>query len=232
MRTVGENVAESFKDKETDPDARKKFIEQQQLNTLRSSFKDIVSTIPKNEREGDSSSGHREAIGRTEVLQETPDRAAKAFLFMTEGYDMSPYDIISGARFREQGYDGLITVKNIEFFSICEHHLLPFYGQCTIGYIPSDGVIIGLSKLPRIVDCFSRRLQVQERLTFEIAHCLQTYLEPVAAGVVIHAKHLCMMARGVEKQQSETTTSTLLGKFLTDDRARNEFLSFVDKPIG
>ena len=199
MRTVGDNVSETFKGKDIDPDVRKDLIEKQKLNILRHSFKDIVSTIPKNEREGDSSSGHREAIGREEVLEETPDRAAKAFLFMTEGYDMSPSNIISGARYRELGYDGLITVKNIEFFSICEHHLLPFYGQCTIGYIPSDGVIIGLSKLPRIVDCFSRRLQVQERLTNQIAHCLKTHLDPVAVGVVIHAKHLCMMARGGRK---------------------------------
>ncbi len=160
-----------------------------------------------------------------EGLRETPRRVAESLAFLTEGYHLHPGDIVGDALFAEE-FDDIVVVRDIEFYSLCEHHLLPFFGRVHIGYIP-NGRIIGLSKLPRLVDVFARRLQVQERLTREIADCVQELLNPVALGVIVEASHLCMMMRGVEKQQSKTVTRHLLGTFHDDVEKRSEFLSLV-----
>ena len=158
-----------------------------------------------------------------EGLQRTPQRVAKAYQFLTSGYSQSIEETINGAIFTEQ-YDEIVSIKNINFFSLCEHHMLPFYGIANIGYIP-NGKVVGLSKIPRIVDMFSRRLQVQERLTTDIAYCLNDALEPRGVAVVIKAYHMCMMMRGVEKLDSVTVTSCMLGDFRTSSRTRSEFLT-------
>jgi len=160
-----------------------------------------------------------------EGLLQTPKRVAKAWDFFTSGYKQDARTILNGAVFREK-YNEMVIVKDIDFFSMCEHHLLPFYGKAHIAYIP-DGKIIGLSKIPRIVEVFSRRLQVQERMTQEIADTLYETLEPDGVGVVIEAKHLCMMMRGVEKQNSVATTSAMLGSFRDDEKTRSEFLRLI-----
>jgi GTP cyclohydrolase IA len=158
-----------------------------------------------------------------EGLARTPARVARAYETLTSGYQMSVSQIINNAIFTEN-YDEIVSIKNIHFFSLCEHHLLPFYGIANIGYIP-NGKVIGLSKIPRIVDMFARRLQLQERLTTQVAKCLDEVLEPRGVAVVIEAYHLCMMMRGVEKQDSRTVTSCMLGDFRTCVQTRNEFLS-------
>ncbi len=162
-----------------------------------------------------------------EGLLKTPERFQKSFEFLTSGYKKNPKDIINKAIFNEK-YDDMIIVKDIEIFSMCEHHLLPFFGRCHVAYIP-NGKIIGLSKIPRIVDIFSKRLQVQERLTHEIAHTLQKVLKPRGVGVIIEAKHMCMVMRGVEKQNSFATTSSMLGVFRKNLSTREEFLRLVQK---
>ena len=162
-----------------------------------------------------------------EGLQRTPLRVAKAYQFLTSGYSQSIEETLNGAIFTEQ-YDEIVSIKNIKLFSLCEHHMLPFYGIANIGYIP-NGKVVGLSKIPRIVDMFSRRLQVQERLTTDIAYCLNDVLEPRGVAVVIEAYHMCMMMRGVEKQDSVTVTSCMLGDFRTSPRTRNEFLTLCGK---
>lgn len=167
-----------------------------------------------------------EDIGR-EGLRRTPARVEEMVGFLTEGYKQNLAEVINGAIFAEQ-VDDMIVVKDIEFFSLCEHHLLPFYGRCHIGYLPS-GKILGLSKFPRIVNMFSRRLQLQERLTSQIAHAIVEVLDPVGAGVVIEASHLCMMMRGVEKQAAVAVTSTLLGSFRESEKTRHEFLKLIGK---
>jgi len=169
-----------------------------------------------------------EEIGEDPVrdgLQRTPARVAKSFRFLTQGYETSIESVINDAIYEEE-CDEMVLVKDIEFFSLCEHHLLPFFGQCHIAYIPK-GKIIGLSKIPRIVDVFSRRLQVQERLTFQIAHTIQSWLNPLGVAVVMEAGHLCMMMRGVEKQHSKATTSAMLGVFRKDRSTRMEFLGLT-----
>ena len=169
-----------------------------------------------------------EAIGENpdrEGLKKTPDRAARAFEFMTQGYKKNINDVINGAMFTSNN-DEMVIVKNIELYSMCEHHLLPFFGQAHIGYIP-NGKIIGLSKIARIVDMYARRLQVQENLTREIASTLLDVTGALGVGVVIEAKHLCMMMRGVEKQNSVMKTSCLLGVFRSEDVTRKEFLSLI-----
>ncbi|HSW71080.1 MAG TPA: GTP cyclohydrolase I FolE [Gammaproteobacteria bacterium] len=160
-----------------------------------------------------------------EGLKDTPQRAAKALQFLTHGYQLSIEEIVNGALFNSDS-DEMIIVKDIELYSLCEHHLLPFIGKCHVAYIPK-GKIIGLSKLARIVDMYARRLQVQEKLTKQIAESIFSITQAHGVGVIIEAKHLCMMMRGVEKQNSTMTTSVMLGNFRQDDRTRSEFLSLV-----
>ena len=160
-----------------------------------------------------------------EGLLRTPERMAKALEFLTKGYQEDPQEILRGALFTEE-YDEMVIVKDVEMFSLCEHHLLPFFGKVHVAYIP-NGKVIGLSKVARIVDVFARRLQIQENLTTQIADALMKCLEPNGAAVVIEAKHLCMMMRGVEKQNSVMKTSCLLGSFKEDARTRSEFLSLL-----
>lgn len=161
-----------------------------------------------------------------EGIAKTPERAAKAMQFLTQGYDMNPQEILLSAMFPEE-YDDMVIVKDIELYSLCEHHMLPFFGKAHIAYIP-NGHIVGLSKLPRIVDVFARRLQVQERLTHDILECINTTLKPKGVAVVIEAHHMCMMMRGVQKQNSATTTSGFRGEFEKNE-TRSEFLRLIGK---
>ncbi|HVW83378.1 MAG TPA: GTP cyclohydrolase I FolE [Bryobacteraceae bacterium] len=172
--------------------------------------------------------GVLEAIGEDvtrDGLLRTPERVEKALRFLTSGYSADIKKIVNGAVF-EVKYDEMVIVKDIEFFSMCEHHMLPFYGKIHIAYLAKNKVI-GLSKLPRIVDAFARRLQIQERMTQEIAQCIQELLDPLGVGVVAEAQHFCMMMRGVEKQHSGTVTSAMLGAFRSNKETRDEFLSLI-----
>lgn len=164
-----------------------------------------------------------------EGLAKTPERVAKAMQFLTQGYTQDPKTIIQSARFKEEGSE-MIIVKDIELYSMCEHHMLPFFGKAHIAYIP-NGWITGLSKLARVVDVYSRRLQVQERLTTQILEAIKESLNPVGVAVVVEAKHLCMMMRGVGKQNSVTTTSAFDGEFLKNT-TRSEFLKLISKDLG
>ncbi|MFD1887698.1 GTP cyclohydrolase I FolE [Paenibacillus wenxiniae] len=178
---------------------------------LEASYKKIIESIGEDsEREG---------------LIKTPYRAAKAFDFLTSGYNEDLDELFNGAIFNENSKN-IVIVKNIEFYSLCEHHLLPFWGTCHIGYIP-NGKIVGLSKVARLVNHFSRRLQVQERLTDQIAKTLEEYLDAQGVSVIIQAKHLCMMMRGIEKQQSETITRSTHGCFNESEKMNDEFLKLV-----
>jgi GTP cyclohydrolase I len=171
-----------------------------------------------------------EALGEDPTrqgLERTPLRVAESFAFLTRGYEQDPYAVVGDAVFDET-YNEMVIVRDIELYSLCEHHLLPFYGRCHVGYLPK-GKIIGLSKIPRLVDVFARRFQVQERLTTEIANALQKIVEPKGVAVVIEAKHLCMMMRGVEKQNSSVVTNCLLGLFKSDPRTRGEFMAAISK---
>jgi len=165
-----------------------------------------------------------------EGLQKTPERVTRMFGFLTKGYDENVEEVLKKAVFTER-YSEMVIVKDIDFYSLCEHHLLPFYGKCHIAYVPK-GKIVGLSKLPRLVEVFSRRLQVQERLTQQIADTLYTVLKPQGVGVVIEARHLCMMMRGVEKQNSVATTSAMLGSFRKDVKTRSEFLTLIQSELS
>ena len=162
---------------------------------------------------------------KREGLRNTPRRVAKSLAFLTRGYRQSVKAIVNGAKF-ESGTNHMVILKDIELYSLCEHHMLPFYGKCAIGYI-STGKVLGVSKLARIVDMFARRLQIQERMTEEIANAVMDEAKAEGVGVVIRAKHLCMMMRGVEKQNSEMTTSAVLGSFRSDEKVRQEFLSLI-----
>jgi GTP cyclohydrolase I len=162
-----------------------------------------------------------------EGLIKTPERVAKAYEFLTSGYNKNIDEVMNDAVFNEK-YDEMVLVKNIDFYSLCEHHMLPFYGKVHVAYIP-DGKIIGLSKIPRIVEVFSRRLQVQERMTRQIADTLEDYLQPRGVAVVSEAFHMCMMMRGVEKQNSSATTSAVHGDFKEDARTRAEFLNLISQ---
>ena len=162
-----------------------------------------------------------------EGLVDTPRRVADSLRFLTEGYDLDPAEIVGEAIFNED-YDDLVVVRDVNFFSLCEHHLLPFFGRAQIAYLPK-GRVVGLSKVPRIVDAFAHRLQLQERLTRQIAQALNDVLEPDGVAVVIEARHLCMEMRGVEKQGSETLTSCLLGTFRDDPRTRAEFFDLIGR---
>ncbi|MEP7128432.1 MAG: GTP cyclohydrolase I FolE [Chitinophagales bacterium] len=183
-------------------------------HSLTGHYRDIITALGENAtREG---------------LEKTPMRAAKAMQFLTHGYELDPEAILKSAMFKEQ-YSEMVIVKDIEMYSMCEHHLLPFFGRAHIAYIP-NGYIVGLSKLGRIVDAFSRRLQVQERLTHEILNCIQTTLNPIGVAVVIEAKHLCMMMRGVQKQNSVATTSAFTGEF-AQERTRSEFIRLISADL-
>jgi len=162
-------------------------------------------------------------------LVKTPDRVAKALLFLTHGYDLDAAEVLRSAMF-EEDYSQMVVVKDIEVFSMCEHHMLPFLGKAHVAYIP-NGHIVGLSKIPRVVDIFARRLQVQERLTNEIRDCIQETLNPAGVAVVIECKHLCMAMRGVQKQNSMTTTSAFTGEF-ANERTRSEFLKLITSSLG
>ena len=179
--------------------------------SLSSHYKEVIENIGEDpNREG---------------LLKTPERVAKAMQFLTQGYEQNPAEILKSAMFAEK-YDEMVIVKDIEVYSLCEHHILPFFGKCHIAYIP-NGHIVGLSKFPRMVDAFSRRLQVQERLTDQIRDCLHETLKPQGVAVCIEAQHLCMQMRGVQKQNSITTTSAFSGAFMEEDITRQEFMSLV-----
>ena len=179
--------------------------------SLSSNYKEVIENLGEDpSREG---------------LLKTPERVAKAMQFLTQGYDQNPQEILKSAMFAEK-YDEMVIVKDIEVYSLCEHHMLPFFGKCHIAYIP-NGHIVGLSKFPRMVDAFSRRLQVQERLTDQIRDCLQETLNPQGVAVCIEAQHLCMQMRGVQKQNSITTTSAFSGAFMEEDITRQEFMGLV-----
>jgi len=164
-----------------------------------------------------------------EGLLKTPERAAKAMLFLTQGYRQNAEEILRGAMFKES-YSEMVIIKDIELYSLCEHHMLPFFGKAHVAYIP-DGHIVGLSKIPRVVDVFARRLQVQERLTDDILECINNTLKPKGAAVVIEAAHMCMMMRGVQKQNSVTTTSGFRGQFEKIE-TRNEFLKLISSDLS
>lgn len=158
-------------------------------------------------------------------LMKTPERVDRAMRYLTSGYQKNADELLNGALF-DVAYDEMVIVKNIEVFSLCEHHLLPFFGKCHVAYIP-NGKIIGLSKIPRLVDMYARRLQVQERLTTQVAETINARIRPKGVAVVIEAQHLCMIMRGVEKQNSVAVTSSMLGAFKDDQNTRNEFLNLV-----
>lgn len=171
--------------------------------------------------------GLGENISR-EGLEKTPERAAKAMQFLTQGYEQDAEEILRSAMFRED-YSEMVIVKDIELYSLCEHHILPFFGKAHVAYIP-NGYIVGLSKIPRVIDVFARRLQVQERLTDQILHCIQRTLNPLGAAIVIEAQHMCMMMRGVQKQNSLTTTSAFTGEFQRVE-TRSEFLNLIGSKL-
>jgi len=178
--------------------------------TLQTNFDSILQEIGEDpEREG---------------LMKTPERAAKAMQFLTQGYEQDAEQILRSAMFAED-YSEMVIVKDIELYSLCEHHMLPFFGKAHVAYIP-NGHIVGLSKIPRVIDVFARRLQVQERLTDQILHCIQDTLQPLGVAIVIEARHMCMMMRGVQKQNSVTTTSAFTGEFQRVE-TRNEFLNLL-----
>lgn len=180
----------------------------ERYDILKDSCKQTLQIIGENpEREG---------------LLKTPERVAKTLLELTRGYDMDPLEVLNSAKFKED-YSQTITIKDIEFYSLCEHHMLPFFGKVHVAYIP-NGCITGLSKIPRVVDIFSHRLQVQERLTTQICRCIEEALNPLGVMVVVEAQHLCMQMRGVEKQGATTVTTDMTGVFLTDKDKRKEVL--------
>lgn len=165
-----------------------------------------------------------------EGLAKTPERVAKAMQYLTHGYSVDPAEILKSAMFKEE-YQQMVIVKDIEIFSMCEHHLLPFFGKAHIAYIP-NGYITGLSKIARVAEAYSRRLQVQERLTTEILNCIQNTLNPIGVAVVIEAKHLCMVMRGIQKQNSVTTTSAFTGAFLNNVKTREEFIHLIGSKLS
>ncbi|RMG81240.1 MAG: GTP cyclohydrolase I FolE [Bacteroidetes bacterium] len=184
------------------------------LHAIAENYKNILSLIGENpEREG---------------LKKTPERVAKALQFLTHGYDLNPKEILESAMFKED-YKQIVLVKDIEVYSMCEHHILPFFGKAHVAYIP-NGYIVGLSKIPRVVDAFARRLQVQERLTYEIRDCIQETLNPLGVAVVIEAQHMCMQMRGIQKQNSVTTTSAFTGAFMKEP-TRKEFLDLISAKL-
>jgi GTP cyclohydrolase I len=194
---------------------RKDSYNEADLNALKKSFEDIIK--------------HFGEDATREGLLKTPERAAKAMQFITQGYEQDAAAILKSALFEEE-HQQMVLVKDIEMYSLCEHHMLPFFGKAHIAYIP-NGKIVGLSKLPRVVDVFARRLQVQERLTHQIRDCIQETLQPAGVAVVIEARHMCMQMRGVQKQNSVTTTSAFTGEFLKDS-TRKEFISLISAKLS
>ncbi|MDP9081201.1 MAG: GTP cyclohydrolase I FolE [Bacteroidota bacterium] len=185
------------------------------IASLSTHYKEVLKQIgEKPEREG---------------LLKTPERVAKAMLYLTQGYDLDAKEILNSAMFKED-YSQMVIVKDIEVYSMCEHHMLPFFGKAHVAYIP-NGHVVGLSKIPRVVDVFARRLQVQERLTNEIRDCIQDTLNPWGVGIVIECRHLCMSMRGVQKQNSVTTTSAFTGEFLKE-KTRTEFLNLISAKLS
>lgn len=183
---------------------------------LKEKYQDILIEIGENpKREG---------------LVKTPERMAKAMQYLTHGYSIDPSQILKSAMFAED-YSQMVSIKDIELYSLCEHHMLPFFGKAHIAYIP-DGHIVGLSKIPRVVDAFSRRLQVQERLTNEIRDCIEETIQPKGVAVVIEARHLCMQMRGVQKQNSATTTSAFSGVFMESQKTRAEFMNLISAKLS
>ena len=210
--------------KETDVHDRNEFIDgyekidrynPQLIENLSIHYKDILKQIGE--------------VPSREGLLKTPERVAKALLYLTQGYDLDATEILSSAMFKED-YSQMVIVKDIEVYSMCEHHMLPFFGKAHIAYIP-NGYVVGLSKIPRVVDIFARRLQVQERLTNEIRDSIQDTLKPLGVGIVIECRHLCMSMRGVQKQNSVTTTSAFTGEFLKE-KTRGEFLNLISSRLG
>jgi GTP cyclohydrolase I len=190
---------------------REDIYNQEKINELMVHYREILRLLGEDpDREG---------------LIKTPERVAKAMSFITKGYSQDPVAILQSAMFKEE-YQQMVLVKDIELFSVCEHHMLPFIGKAHVAYIP-NGHITGLSKIARVVECFARRLQVQERLTVQIRDCIQQALNPIGVAVVIEASHTCMQMRGVEKQRSVTTTSAFTGIFLSDPRTRDEFMQLI-----
>jgi GTP cyclohydrolase I len=188
---------------------------QERIDSLKDNYHSVLKQIGEDaEREG---------------LLKTPERVAKAMLYLTHGYDLNAEEILNSAKFKED-YSQMVVVKDIEVYSMCEHHMLPFFGKAHVAYIP-NGHVVGLSKIPRVVDVFARRLQVQERLTNEIRDCIQQTLNPIGVGVVIECRHLCMSMRGVQKQNSVTTTSAFTGEFLKE-KTRTEFLNLISSKLS
>ena len=188
---------------------------EEKINSLSASYKDIIINLGEDvTREG---------------LEKTPERVAKAMQYLTHGYDLNPTEILKSALFAEK-HNHMVIVKDIELYSLCEHHMLPFFGKAHVAYIP-NGHIVGLSKIPRIVDAFARRLQVQERLTDEIKNCINEGLKPLGVAVVIEAQHMCMQMRGIKKQNSLTTTSSFTGAF-EKESTRQEFISLISNKLS
>lgn len=200
---VVSNIEEGFE--------RRDLYNKEHINILSKAYEQIIDVTKENiDREG---------------LVDTPVRAAKAFQFLTHGYDLNPEKILQSALYNED-YKQIVIVRDIEIYSLCEHHLLPFFGKAHVGYIP-NGKIVGLSKIPRAVDAFARRLQLQERLTTEIKDCLHNVLNPIGVAVVIEAQHLCMSMRGIQKQNAIMTTSEFTGAFLKNTNTRQEFMHLI-----
>ncbi len=194
---------------------KKEFYDEETTNKLMEHYRSVIENVGEDPtREG---------------LQKTPERVAKAMQFITQGYNMNAADILNSAKFHEN-YSEMVLVKNIELYSLCEHHMLPFFGKAHIAYIP-NGCITGLSKIAHVVECFSRSLQVQERMTHQILDVIQETLNPIGVGVVIEAQHLCMMMRGVQKQNSVTTTSAFSGQFMKNE-TRSEFLKLISADLS
>ena len=198
----------------------KQLVKMPSLPVVETSFAPLIRQIIEQLGEDPSREG----------LDNTPERVEKALRFLTSGYRTDVSKVVNGALFPVK-YDEMVIVKDIEFFSLCEHHMLPFFGKVHVAYLPK-GHVIGLSKIPRIVDVFARRLQIQERMTQEIAQSVQTMIDPIGVGVICEARHLCMMMRGVEKQHSGAVTSAMLGAFRDRKTTRDEFLALVGRPIN
>lgn len=209
-----EIMLEMARENEMDGYEKMDLYNQATLDKLSYHYHEILGLIGENpDREG---------------LQKTPERVAKAMQFLTHGYDLNPEEILLSAMFKED-YKQMVIIKNIEVYSMCEHHMIPFFGKAHVAYIP-NGYIVGLSKIPRVVDAFSRRLQVQERLTTQIKECIQKTLNPLGVAVVIEAQHMCMSMRGIQKQNSVSTTSDFTGAFL-GEKTRAEFIHLIGSSL-